>query len=60
MKQLNTLLFAILCLFTGNAIGQQEPAITQFWSTYASINPATTVCFTNMQPMRITAINGMV
>lgn len=45
MKQLNTLLFAILCLFTGNAIGQQEPAITQFWSTYASTNPATTGLF---------------
>lgn len=45
MKQLNTLLFAILCLFAGNAIGQQEPAITQFWNTYASTNPATTGLF---------------
>lgn len=45
MKQLNTLLFALLCLFTGNVIGQQEPAITQFWSTYGSTNPATTGLF---------------
>jgi type IX secretion system PorP/SprF family membrane protein len=45
MKQLNTFFIGILCLYTGNAIGQQEPAITQFWSTYASTNPATTGLF---------------
>ncbi|MDH4472673.1 MAG: PorP/SprF family type IX secretion system membrane protein [Fluviicola sp.] len=45
MKELKTLLIAIVCFYSANAFGQQEPAITQFWSTYASTNPATTGLF---------------
>ena len=45
MKQLSTFIFLIFCLFVEKAIGQQEPAITQFWSAYASTNPATTGLF---------------